>query len=116
MRLGYLMGPAALIAEIDKVRPPYNVSVLNCECARFALAHAAVFEAQGASVASWIGSQEATYGEIKSPEDVMELIDAVTVEDVQEVASEILRSDRLNLTLIGPYDNDGTFADLLAFR
>jgi predicted Zn-dependent peptidase len=68
------------------------------------------------SVASWIGSQEATYGEIKSPEEVMELIDAVTIEDVQEVASEILRSDRLNLTLIGPYDNDGTFADLLAFR
>ncbi len=68
------------------------------------------------SVASWIGSQEATYGEIKSPEDVMELIDAVTIEDVQEVAAEILRSDRLNLTLIGPYNNDEAFADLLAFR
>ncbi len=68
------------------------------------------------SVASWIGSQEATYGEIKSPEDVMELIDAVTIEDVQEVAAEILRGDRLNLTLIGPYDHDGAFADLLAFR
>ncbi|RZL43004.1 MAG: histidinol-phosphate transaminase [Variovorax sp.] len=50
VRLGYLMGPAALIAEIDKVRPPYNVSVLNCECARFALAHAAVFEAQAADL------------------------------------------------------------------
>jgi predicted Zn-dependent peptidase len=68
------------------------------------------------SVASWIGSQEATYGEIKQPEEVMELIDAVTIEDVQEVATEILRGDRLNLTLIGPYDDDGTFANLLAFR
>jgi len=26
-RLGYLMGPAPLVAEIDKVRPPYNISV-----------------------------------------------------------------------------------------
>jgi histidinol-phosphate aminotransferase len=43
VRLGYLMGPAALIAEIDKVRPPYNISVLNCECALFALEHADVF-------------------------------------------------------------------------
>ena len=33
VRLGYMMGPKALIAEIDKVRPPYNISVLNCECA-----------------------------------------------------------------------------------
>ena len=46
VRLGYLMGPAALIAEIDKVRPPYNISVLNCECALFALEHQKVFAAQ----------------------------------------------------------------------
>lgn len=46
VRLGYLMGPQALIAEIDKVRPPYNISVLNCECALFALEHQEVFAAQ----------------------------------------------------------------------
>ena len=46
VRLGYLMGPKALMAEIDKVRPPYNVSVLNCECALFALDHSDVFLAQ----------------------------------------------------------------------
>ncbi len=50
VRLGYLMGPAALVAEIDKVRPPYNISVLNCECALFALEHASVFEAQAAQI------------------------------------------------------------------
>jgi histidinol-phosphate aminotransferase len=46
VRLGYLMGTRELIAEIDKVRPPYNVSVLNCECALFALEHQEVFAAQ----------------------------------------------------------------------
>ncbi len=46
IRLGYMMGPEALVAEIDKVRPPYNVSVLNCECALFALEHQKVFAAQ----------------------------------------------------------------------
>ena len=46
VRLGYMMGPRALIAEIDKVRPPYNISVLNCECALFAIEHQAVFAAQ----------------------------------------------------------------------
>lgn len=46
VRLGYMMGPKALIAEIDKVRPPYNVSVLNYECALFALEHSEVFAAQ----------------------------------------------------------------------
>ncbi len=46
VRLGYMMGPKALIAEIDKVRPPYNISVLNYECALFALEHTDVFAAQ----------------------------------------------------------------------
>jgi len=46
VRIGYMMGPQALIAEIDKVRPPYNISVLNYECALFALEHAEVFSAQ----------------------------------------------------------------------
>ncbi len=46
VRLGYMMGPQALIAEIDKVRPPYNISVLNYECALFALEHREVFAAQ----------------------------------------------------------------------
>jgi len=48
VRLGYMIGPKALIAEIDKVRPPYNISVLNYECALFALEHAEVFARQAA--------------------------------------------------------------------
>ncbi|WP_372828369.1 histidinol-phosphate transaminase [Polaromonas sp.] len=50
VRLGYMMGPAALIAEIDKVRPPYNISVLNYECALFALEHADVFAEQARDI------------------------------------------------------------------
>ncbi len=46
VRLGYLIGATNLVGEIDKVRPPYNVSVLNGEAALFALEHAAVFAAQ----------------------------------------------------------------------
>jgi histidinol-phosphate aminotransferase len=46
VRLGYLMGPKALIAEVDKVRPPYNVSVLNAEAGLFALEHADEFAHQ----------------------------------------------------------------------
>jgi histidinol-phosphate aminotransferase len=46
VRLGYLVGAAALIDEIDKVRPPYNISALNAEAALFALDHADEYAAQ----------------------------------------------------------------------
>jgi len=49
-RLGYLIGPAAIVNELDKVRPPYNVSVLNCEAAIFALEHEALYAEQAAAI------------------------------------------------------------------
>ncbi|MBI5269259.1 MAG: histidinol-phosphate transaminase [Burkholderiales bacterium] len=39
VRIGYLIGRAPLIRELDKLRPPFNVSVLNAEAALFALDH-----------------------------------------------------------------------------
>lgn len=50
VRIGYLIGRQALVAEFEKVRPPYNVSVLNCEAALFALEHADVFADQAAAI------------------------------------------------------------------
>lgn len=50
VRLGYMIGTQALVNEIDKVRPPYNVSVLNAECALFALEHADVFARQAQEI------------------------------------------------------------------
>ena len=50
VRLGYMVGAAALIDEIDKVRPPYNISALNAEATLFALEHADVFAAQAATL------------------------------------------------------------------
>lgn len=52
VRLGYLLGRKALVAEIDKVRPPYNVSVLNAEAALFALEHHDEFARQAAVLRS----------------------------------------------------------------
>jgi predicted Zn-dependent peptidase len=65
------------------------------------------------SVAGWIGSQEATYGEIKTPEEVMEKIDAVTRDEVLDLSRELFRSDRLSLALIGPYDDAKPFEERL---
>jgi histidinol-phosphate aminotransferase len=50
VRIGYLMGRRALIAEIDKLRPPFNVSVLNCEAALFALEHVDEYARQAAVI------------------------------------------------------------------
>jgi histidinol-phosphate aminotransferase len=50
VRIGYLIGRRELIAEIDKLRPPFNISVLNCEAALFALENVDEYERQAAVI------------------------------------------------------------------
>jgi histidinol-phosphate aminotransferase len=50
VRIGYMMGRQPLIAEIDKLRPPFNISVLNCEAALFALEHVDEYAKQAATI------------------------------------------------------------------
>jgi histidinol-phosphate aminotransferase len=52
VRIGYLIARRELIAEIDKLRPPFNISVLNCEAALFALEHAHEYARQAALIRS----------------------------------------------------------------
>ena len=50
IRLGYMAGSAALISELDKVRPPYNVNVLTETVATFVLRHAGILDEQAAAI------------------------------------------------------------------
>lgn len=50
VRIGYLMGRRELIGELDKLRPPFNVSVLNAEAGLFALEHADEYARQAAAI------------------------------------------------------------------
>ncbi|MFO0233255.1 MAG: histidinol-phosphate transaminase [Burkholderiales bacterium] len=50
IRIGYMAASPRWIAEFDKVRPPYNVSVLDEAAAEFALEHLDVLQAQCARI------------------------------------------------------------------
>lgn len=52
VRIGYLIGRRELIAEVDKLRPPFNISVLNCEAALFALENVDEYERQACVIRS----------------------------------------------------------------
>jgi histidinol-phosphate aminotransferase len=50
IRLGYLVGRPEWVAQLDKVRPPYNVSVLTQAAALFMLERLDVLEEQAARI------------------------------------------------------------------
>ena len=50
---------------------------------------------------------------VREPDEVLAGFDAVTLEDIQRVAQGVIRDDRLNLALIGPFDEPERFEKLL---
>ena len=52
IRLGYMSAVPELLAEFDKVRPPYNVNVLTEAAAEFAMDHIDVFNHQASIIRS----------------------------------------------------------------
>lgn len=50
---------------------------------------------------------------VREVDEVLAGFDAVTAEDVQRVARDLIREDRLNLALIGPFDEPERFERLL---
>jgi predicted Zn-dependent peptidase len=65
------------------------------------------------SVSGWIGAQELLLGFVRTVEDAVAEMDAVTIEDLQRVAAELLDPRRSYLAVVGPYRSDKRFASLL---
>jgi predicted Zn-dependent peptidase len=66
------------------------------------------------SVASWAGGQELLMDRIMTIEEVVEQIEAVTADQVLEMAQELFLPERLRLAVVGPYkDEDDRFRELL---
>ncbi len=65
------------------------------------------------SVAGWLGAQELLLGQVRTPDQVVALLEAVTVHDIRRVARGLLVSDQLHMALVGPFRSDRRFAPLL---
>lgn len=61
------------------------------------------------AMAIFAGSQQLLVNEIETPEVMLDKIDAVTAEDVQKVAQELLAPEQRSLALLGPQRSASAF-------
>jgi predicted Zn-dependent peptidase len=67
------------------------------------------------NAAMWIGAQELLQGQVRTIEDVVEELDAVTTSDIKRLACELITEDRLCMSIVGPYRSNSPFHKLLKF-
>lgn len=64
-------------------------------------------------VASWFSKQELLTDKMLTPAEQIRLLERVTVADIKKIASELILTKRLNVSLIGPYKDAAEFSRLL---
>jgi predicted Zn-dependent peptidase len=103
----------ALIAELAKLR---DEGVTDDELQRAkALAKGRILlrMEDTRAVSDWLGTQELLSARVRTVDDVTARIDAVTSEDMQRVARQLIVEDQLNLAVVGPFRSSKRFAPLL---
>jgi len=70
------------------------------------------FEASDA-VAMFFTEQELIKGRIMAMDEIFKKIDKVTASDIQRIAKDIFRPNKLNLAIIGPHENTNKFKNSL---
>jgi len=58
--------------------------------------------------------REVLEGRATEPSEVLAELDKVTADDILRVAQNLMREESLRLAVIGPFDDDARFADLLS--
>ena len=65
------------------------------------------------SVAGWMGGQELLTGRILSLDQIIAIVDAITTEELRQLAVELLDGERLRLAVVGPVPQDAPLEELL---
>lgn len=68
------------------------------------------------ALGGWFGFKELFGEEMISPEEYNKSIEAVTAAEIKSVAQDLLRSDRLNLGVVGPFKDKGKFEKILSLE
>lgn len=68
---------------------------------------------QSNAMASFVGTEEMISGKPMTVDEAFAKIESVTVENISDIAKEIMRPERLNLAMIGPFKEKERFEKLL---
>ncbi|MBP7843069.1 insulinase family protein [Candidatus Woesebacteria bacterium] len=68
------------------------------------------------SVAQFFGMRKLLTDEIKSPTEVLEAFEKVTLKEVQDVAKDLIKKGECRLAVIGPFKSETKFKKLLGIK
>jgi len=105
----------AILAEWGELRQEEIPSEELTRAKDFIKRQLLLFTEDSLSVAFWFGSQEILYSEVLTYEEAIEAIEAITTADIHRVAQTLFLEEKLNLAVVGPFNSEEGFRELLAW-
>lgn len=103
---------AAVMEEISKLRQGITPSELT-RAKELSKGRLQLRLEDSQNVALWLGSQELLRQQILDMDEVISIIDAITIDDLEQVAQELLIGEKLNLAVVGPVEKEEPLLKLL---
>jgi predicted Zn-dependent peptidase len=92
---------AAILEELSKVKSEISAGELT-RAKELSKGRLYLRFEDSQNVALWYGGQEILTRQILDIDDVISIVDAITIDELQQVANEILTDSALNLAITGP--------------
>jgi len=102
----------AILEQLSKLKEPIPQPELH-KVKEFLKGRLLLSMEDSRSVAGWIGGQEILTQSILTLEQVESIIDAVTVEEINRLAQEIIVENQLRLALVGPITDQEPLEEML---
>lgn len=97
----------AILGELDRLRQePVSQDELE-KAKEFVRGRLALSLEDSFAVAAWYARQQLLGPEILTPEDVMAHFAEIQAADIRRLAQTIFQKERLNLVVVGPFDENG---------
>ena len=100
-----------ILDELDAIR--HGVSAKELEDAKeYTRGKLGLALEDSAELATWYGNQELFLHNMRTPDEQLKRIDAVTLGQVKAVAQDIIRREKICCAIIGPWSDKGKFSKL----
>jgi predicted Zn-dependent peptidase len=95
----------AILEEVSKIKKEITASELT-RAKELSKGRLYLRLEDSRNVALWYGSQEILMRQILDIDDVISIVDAITIDELKEVAEKLLTDNGLNLAVTGPVKED----------
>jgi predicted Zn-dependent peptidase len=102
----------AIIDQISKLKEQISEAELS-KAKEIAKGRLVLSLESSRNVAAWLGAQELLTNRILTADEVISLVEAITIQDLKRVAQQLLTSEKLNLAIVGPVKKEKPLARLL---